>query len=77
MIRNNYFKLKDGRFKHKGGIYSHLYSEGCEKLEQVGQRRCECPISGSVQGHIGRGFEQAALVEGVRPHGRGIELDDL
>lgn len=60
------------------GIYSHhLYSEGSEKLEQAGQRRYGCPISGNAQGHIGWGFEQAALVEDVHIQGRGLELDDL
>jgi len=31
----------------------------------------------SVQGQVGRGFEQPGLVEGVPAHGRGLELDDL
>ena len=35
----------------------------------------ECPIPGSVQGQVGRGFEQPDL--GVLVHGMGVELDDL
>jgi len=30
------------------------------------------PLSGSVQGQVGRGFEQPGLVEGVPAHGRGL-----
>ena len=33
---------------------------------------CGCPIPGSVQGQVGWGFEQPALVEGVPAHGRGV-----
>jgi len=39
-------------------------------LEQVAQRSCGCPLPGSVQGLVGRGFEQPGLVEGVLAHGR-------
>ena len=48
-----------------------LDCEGGEALEQVAQRGCRCPISGSVQGQVGWGFEQPGLVEGVPAHGRG------
>ena len=54
-----------------------LPCEGGEALAQVAQRSCGCPLPGSVQGQVGRGFEQPGLVEGVPAHGRGLELDDL
>jgi len=37
----------------------------------IAQRSCGFPLSGSVQGHVGWGFEQPHLVEGVPAHGRG------
>lgn len=41
-------------------------------LEQVARRSCGCVIPGSVQGHIGCGFEPPSLVEGVPAHGGGV-----
>lgn len=38
-----------------------FYSEGGETLEQVAQRGGGCPISGNVQGQVGRGSEQPDL----------------
>ena len=35
---------------------------------------CGCPITGSVQGQVGWGFEPPDLVEGVPAHGRGVGL---
>lgn len=35
----------------------------------------ELPIPGSVQSHVGRGFEQD--VESFLVHGRNLELDEL
>jgi len=67
--RGNGFKLKEGRFRYKEEI---LYYECCEKLEQVAQRSCGCPLPGSVQGQAGWGFEQPGPVEGVPAHGRGV-----
>jgi len=49
-----------------------LCCEGSEALAQVAQRSCGCPLPGSVQVQVGRGFEQPALVEGVPAHGRGV-----
>jgi len=49
-----------------------LHSEGGEALAQVAQRSCGCPLPGRVQGQVGRGFEQPALVEGVPARGRGV-----
>jgi len=54
-----------------------LFCEGGEALEQIAQRSCCCPLPGSVQGQVGRGFAQPDLVEGVPAHGRELELDDL
>ena len=51
--------------------------EGGETWEQVAQRSCGCPITGSVQGQVGPGFEQPDLVKDVPAHGRGLGLDDL
>ena len=66
------FKLKEVRYKEE-----ILPCEGGKTLAQVAQRSCGCPLPGSVQGQVGRGFEQPDLVEGVPAHGRGVELDDL
>jgi len=54
-----------------------VYSEGGETLEQVAQRRGQCPIPGNVQGQVGRGSEKPDLVEDVPAHCRGVGLDDL
>jgi len=32
----------------------------------------KCPLPGSVQGQVGRGFEPPGLVEGVPARGRGV-----
>ena len=48
-----------------------LYCEGGEKLEQVAQRSCGCPLPGSYQGQVGWNFEQLDVVEGVPAHSRG------
>ena len=42
-----------------------------------GANSLDCPLPASVQGQVGRGFEQPGLVEGVLAHGRCLELDDL
>jgi len=49
-----------------------LYCEGGEALAQDAQRSCACPLPGSVQGQVGRGFEHRGLVEGVPAHGKGV-----
>jgi len=49
-----------------------LYYEGGETREQVAQRSCGCPLAGSVQGQVGRGFEHPGLVGGVPAHGKGV-----
>ena len=40
-------------------------------LEQVAQRSCGCPITGSVQGQAAWDFEPSDLVKDVPAHGRG------
>ena len=67
--------LKAGASQHLS--LEALCPEGGETLEQVAQRSCGCPISGSVQGQVGWGFEQRGLVEVVPAHGRGVGLDGL
>jgi len=64
--RGNGFKLKEGRFREV------LCYEHGEALERVAQRSCGCPLRGSVQGQVGRGFKQPGLVEDVPAHGRGV-----
>jgi len=54
-----------------------LYCESSETLQQVHQRSCECPLSGSIQGQAGWGFEQPGLEGGVPVYSGGLELDDL
>ena len=54
-----------------------LYCEGGEALEQVAQRSCGCPVPGSVQGQVGRGFEQPGLVEVVPAHGRSLPTQTI
>ena len=49
-----------------------LYYESSEALEQVAQRRCGCPLCGSVRGQVGWSSEQPGLVEDVPAHGRGV-----
>jgi len=51
---------------------SLLYYEGVEAPAQVAQRRCGCPLTGSVQGQVEWGFEQPDPVEDVPAHGRGV-----
>ena len=42
-------------------------------LEQVAQRSFGRPSTGSVEGHIGQGFEQHDLLEDNPAHGRGLD----
>jgi len=50
---------------------------GGEALAQIAQRCCGCPLPGSGQDQVGRGFEQPGLVEGVPAQCTGVGLDDL
>lgn len=51
--------------------------EGDQALVQRALGSSGCPIPESVPEQVGGGLEQAGLVEGVHPHGRGVELDEL
>ena len=64
---------KDGRFK-LDTKKKFFYDEGGEALEQVAQSSCGCPITESVQGQVGWGFEQPDLVKDVPVYCRGLEL---
>lgn len=61
---------------HVRGIVA-LHNKGGDTLEWVDQRSCGCPISGSVEGRVGQGFEQPDLVEGIPVHSMEVGLDDL
>lgn len=45
--------------------YSFLF----RGTKQVAQRGCGCHIPGSIQGQVGRGFEQPGLVGGISARG--------
>jgi len=49
-----------------------FYNEGGQMLEQVAHRSCGLPITGNVQGQVGRGSEWPGLVKDVLAHGRGV-----
>jgi len=54
-----------------------LYSAGGEALAQAAQSSCGCPLPGSVQGQVGRGFEHPGLVKGSLPVAGALQLHDL
>lgn len=56
-----------------GGWKCGSPGQGARTAQSVGsQRGCGCPITGSVQGQVGVGFEQPDLVKYVPAHGRGL-----
>lgn len=54
-----------------------FHNEIGETVEQVMQRSCGWPISGSVQGQLEQGFEQPDLAKVVAARSKGVVLDDL
>lgn len=40
-------------------------------LEMVARRRCGCPLTGSIQGQAGKGFEQLGVVGAVSAYRKG------
>lgn len=60
--RQIYFALRVFWIVHKE---ENFYSKDGEPLDQVSQRSCEYPIIGSLQSHVGQGFEQLNLTDGV------------
>jgi len=74
--RVNSLKLKEMGHKEEF-FFFFFYHKGGETLEGVAQRTCGCPITGSVPGQVGLGFEQPGLVKDVAAHSKGIGLEDL
>lgn len=50
---------------------------GGETLEQIAQHVCGCPLTGSIQGRAGWGYEQSGLEGGFPAHSRELGLNDL
>ena len=69
--RGTSFKLREGKFRLD--IREKFFTVKVATLEQVAQRNCGCSITGSVQGHVGCGFEQPDQVKDVPAYGRGGE----
>ncbi|KAK4830934.1 hypothetical protein QYF61_014307 [Mycteria americana] len=61
--------LRGGHQEHRDRLFI-----GGETLEQVAQRSCRCPIAGSVQSQVRRGFEQPDLGKDVLAHGTSVAV---
>jgi len=68
--RINGIKVKESKFSLDIRKKFFTYEVG-DSLEHVAQRSRGCTLTGSVQGQAEWVFEQAVLVEGVPPRGRG------
>jgi len=54
--------------------YMSLSSDCRPAACKVPEVKKDVPLPGSVQGQVGRGFEQPGLMEGVPTHGRGVGM---
>mgnify|MGYP001854840137 CR=1 FL=1 len=70
--------MKKGRFRLD--VRRKFFTENGEVLEQAAPRGCGCSFPGGVQGQVGCGPGQPALVLNVEvggpAYGRGLELHD-
>lgn len=46
-------------------------------MEQIAQIDGRCLIPGKSQGQIGWSFEKPVVMEGIPPHCRSVEVDEL
>lgn len=69
-------KLNKDKFRL--GIKKKYFCAGAHiTVAWVAQRGCRCPTPGNIQYHIGQGSGQHDLLEGVLPHCRRLEPEDL
>lgn len=61
-------------FEGLKGLQENNSCSGGETLAQIIQRNCCCPISRSVKGQSGRGFEQPDEVGDVSVHGSRVGI---
>ena len=71
MIGEGVMALREGRFR-PDIRKKFFYIESGDTLEWFAQRGSGGPLPGNIQGQVGRGSEQAGLVEDVPAHCRGL-----